>query len=314
MREAAVLSAQVYVAVERAAAVAELLAAQEPVRRVARLGQTFDTRHELISVEMRAHGADGVIRSLEQAGVAGADIAIQVVNPMGSPDGERGRSWFGSDPEDFVWSKLVVQARRTARLFARYMVLMAVAGVLAAFGVIGRNAILIVGAMAVSPDLLPVCGACVGLIGRKLQLFWRALATLGVGMLVAALAAASLVLLLRATGNFAPHDIGDGGLGALTTVNYATVGIALAAGVAAILSFETNAGAAVGVAISVTTIPAAAFMGVATAAGDNVARAIGAFDVLLVNVALLLLAGSSTLLIQRRLRRRLPQSNVRQPL
>ena len=296
------LLAQVYAPVDRAAVIANMLAEQDPVRRVTRLGRTIDSQYELISAEMGAHGAEAVIRSLERAGVAGNDIAIQVITSLSPVEAERTASWFGSDPEDFVWPQLIARANRTARLFARYLTLMAVAGVLAAFGVIGRNAILVVGAMAVSPDLLPVCGACVGLVGKRMRLFWHALATLGVGMALAALAAALLVLLLRAIGKFAPHDIGDGGLGALTTVNYATVGIALAAGVAAILSFETNAGAAVGVAISVTTIPAAAYMGVAISSGGNGSRAVAAFDVLLINVALLLVAGSGTLLIQRQLR------------
>lgn len=299
------LLAQVYAPVDQALVIANLLAEQEPVRRVTRLGRTLDARYELITAEMASHGADGVIRSLERAGVAGKDIAIQVVTSFSPVETERKGSWYGADPEDFVWSQLLIEAHRTARLFARNLTLMAVAGVLAAFGVIGLNAILIVGAMAVSPDLLPICGACVGLVGRRLHLFWRALATLAVGLALAALAAAILVLLLRATGKFEPHDIGDGGLGALTTVNYATLGIALSAGVAAILSFETNASAAVGVAISVTTIPAAAYIGVAIAAGSgNDSRALSAFDLLLVNVVLLLVAGSTTLLIQRHVRGR----------
>jgi Domain of unknown function (DUF389) len=48
--------------------------------------------------------------------------------------------------------------------------------------------------------------------------------------------------------------------------------IALAAGVAAILFFETRASAAVGVAISVTTIPASAYLGVAIGAPVAPAR------------------------------------------
>ena len=86
-------------------------------------------------------------------------------------------------------------------------------------------------------------------------------------------------------------------------MNYSTICIALAAGVAAILAFETNAGAAVGVAISVTTIPAAAYMGVAFAIGSG-SPALGAVDVLLVNIGLLVLAGTLTLFVQRRLRSR----------
>ncbi len=131
----------------------------------------------------------------------------------------------------------------------------------------------------------------------------RALGTLAIGMVCAAIAALLLTLLVRTLGELPDHNLGDGGLGLLTTVNYSTIGIALAAGVAAILAFETNASAAVGVAISVTTIPAAAYMGVAVAIGSG-SNALGAVDVLLVNVGLLVLAGTLTLTVQRRLRSR----------
>jgi hypothetical protein len=74
--------------------------------------------------------------------------------------------------------------------------------------------------------------------------------------------------------------------------------VAAAAGVAAMLSFETGASAAVGVAISVTTIPASAYLGVAIG-GGGIDEAAGALVVLLINVGLLIVAGSLTLLVQR---------------
>ena len=64
--------------------------------------------------------------------------------------------------------------------------------------------------------------------------------------------------------------------------------IALAAGIAAMLSFESRASAAVGVAISVTTIPASAYLGVAIGAGGAGGEALGALVVLLINVSLLI--------------------------
>ena len=75
--------------------------------------------------------------------------------------------------------------------------------------------------------------------------------------------------------------------------------MAFAAGVAGILALETRASSAVGVAISVTTIPAAAYLGVAAGVGEE-SKAWGALAVLGVNVAVLLVAGTLTLLVQRR--------------
>jgi hypothetical protein len=54
------------------------------------------------------------------------------------------------------------------------------------------------------------------------------------------------------------------------------------------------------VAISVTTIPASAYLGVAAGVGQ-IDKALGALLVLAVNVVMLLTGGSLTLLLQRRL-------------
>lgn len=66
---------------------------------------------------------------------------------------------------------------------------MFVAGVIACCGIIDFNGILIVGAMAVSPDLLPITAIGEGIVGRDAGLARRALSPLAVGMAVAAAAA-----------------------------------------------------------------------------------------------------------------------------
>jgi len=71
------------------------------------------------------------------------------------------------------------------------------------------------------------------------------------------------------------------------------------------LAIETRASAGVGVAISVTTIPASAYLGVAAGVGE-VDKASGALLVLGINVAMLLLGGSLTLLAQQEITRRRP--------
>jgi hypothetical protein len=85
-------------------------------------------------------------------------------------------------------------------------------------------------------------------------------------------------------------------------VDVSTCGVALAAGVAGMLAVETRAGAAVGVGISITTIPAAAYLGVAAGQGEAT-KVLGALGVLGVNILMLLLAGTATLLLQRRVAR-----------
>jgi uncharacterized membrane protein len=155
--------------------------------------------------------------------------------------------------------------------------------------------------MAVSPDLLPITAACVALVAGRHALAARALVTLVVGLGVVCAAGALLTAGLELTG-LLPDDfvVGETALSGLTTVNASTIGVALAAGVAGMLAVETRARATVGVGISITTIPAAAYLGVAAGAGE-LNRVLGAGAVLAVNITVLLLAGSTTLLLQRRL-------------
>jgi Domain of unknown function (DUF389) len=67
-----------------------------------------------------------------------------------------------------------------------------------------------------------------------------------------------------------------------------------------VLAFETRASSGVGVAISVTTIPAAAYLGVAAGLGEG-SQALGALAVLATNVAMMVAAAAITLSLQRRL-------------
>ena len=177
---------------------------------------------------------------------------------------------------------------------------MAIAGVIAAFGVMNRSAILVVGAMAVSPDLLPMAAACVGIVGWRPRLVARALATLVIGLTLTGLAGWAITLPMNAI-DYPPlrAGIGDGGLGSLPTIDASTFIVAFVAGAAGMLAFESRASAAVGVAISITTIPAISYAGVALAAGETRSSLI-ALAVLGINVAMVLLAGTLTLALQRR--------------
>jgi uncharacterized hydrophobic protein (TIGR00271 family) len=176
--------------------------------------------------------------------------------------------------------------------------------VIAAVGVIVSSSILIVGAMAVSPDLLPICATCVGLVAGRRALAGRSFATLTVGMALVVIVATVVSALLK-WGGILPDgfQVEQSSLHTLAHIDYSTVLVAAAAGVAAMLSFESGAAAAVGVAISVTTIPASAYLGVAIG-GGGIDKALGALVVLAVNIALLIATGSLTLLVQRSLQSR----------
>lgn len=93
------------------------------------------------------------------------------------------------------------------------------------------------------------------------------------------------------------------------TVTLPIVVIAFVAGIAGMLATETRASAAVGVAISVTTIPAAAYGGISLAIGAS-QQALDGLTMLLVNVIMLLIGGTLTLTVQRMLRIRNDRSTT----
>jgi uncharacterized membrane protein len=156
--------------------------------------------------------------------------------------------------------------------------------------------------MAVAPDLLPITAVGVGIVDRRPAPAARAFMTLAVG-LAAAGAAAALCALAQDQLDLIPSGFGlheTGVLGSLTDVDNETIVVALAAGVAGMLALETRASSAVGVAISVTTIPAVAYLGVAAGLGEF-AAARGALGVLGANVGMTVVGAVGTLVVQRAL-------------
>ena len=251
----------------------------------------------VVSADLSPAAADQVVSAFHDFGIEHDDFVIlrqDVIAPGLGPGSSV------SAEEGFAWVEIVGEARANARPIARYVLLMMVAGVIAGLGVITDNSILIIGAMAVSPDLLPMCATCVGLVSRRFALAGRSFLTLLTGMALVMGVALVMSLGLDLFGLIDPSGNDYlGGLRGLAEADYVTVLIAASAGVAGILSFETRAANAVGVAISVTTVPASAFFGVAVAIGE-IDQAWGALEVLGINLSLLVLAGSLTLLLQRR--------------
>jgi uncharacterized hydrophobic protein (TIGR00271 family) len=287
------------VAHHRADEFASLLREMEGVRRIVQHRDEAAPQGAFVFMaDVEPAAADGLVDAVAELGIDSEDYVltrIEVVAP------QRRHHLGGGGEDGYAWVEVIGQARANSRPLARYLALINVAAVIAALGVITSSSILIVGAMAVSPDLLPICATCVGLVAGRRELAGRAFLTLSLGLgIVIATAAVLSALLDLADLLPAGFEVEQSSLSTLATTDYSTVLIALAAGVAAMLSFETKASAAVGVAISVTTIPASAYLGVAIGAG-GIDHALGAALVLLVNVSLLIVSGSLTLLLQRHL-------------
>ena len=284
-------------------AVAQLLDGNPSISHL-RVADAMRPGQAAVLATVDARAVDGLLKDLRGLGVPEGSVTLTREEVLGRSSGEGAEAGL-------VWEDVVGMAARNSRPIARYLAFMLVAGVIASYGVIEFNVILIVGAMAISPDLLPITAVGVGLVDRRLRLAGRAFGTLVIGMAFAAGAAAVSALAQNAFDAIpSSFNIDATVLGSLASVNNETIVVALAAGVAGMLALETRASSGVGVAVSVTTIPAAAYLGVATGLGES-REALGALGVLGVNVVMLVVAASATLVLQRALARRAAGSRER---
>ena len=266
------------------------------------LGRLPGARHVsvsdgLVTADVRPEAADAALSKLGRLGIPAEDVSLVRLETIGPA--------AAGEPLILVWADVLGQAQLQSRVAARYIVLMAVAGMIEGLAVINTSSVLIVGAMAISPDLLPVTAACAGIVLGRRRLIERGLGTLILGLAVACLLAATVTLLLRLS-DLLPAGFTVGEIPAAQThVSATTILVATAAGIAGMLAVETRASSAVGVGISVTTIPASAFLGVALATGE-LGKSWSALVVLGVNITMMVAGGSVALAIQRLRATRVP--------
>jgi uncharacterized hydrophobic protein (TIGR00271 family) len=288
--------------------VAEALARLEGVHGVVRVpGAGVPNGEDLIACAVEPEVADGVLERLRAARVPAECVTLsrRGVDLTEIGGDEAGLGLWDESADVVVWDEVLEDAADDSRLSFTYLVIMAVAGLIASLGVYDDQPVLIVGAMALSPDLMPLSALSVGLVARAFGVAARGAATLLLGLAAAATLAALTIAIASGYGH---RPAGGGfGRGVLTTfiTNPGLSGavVALAGGVAAMLSFERrSAGSVVGVAISVTTIPAAAGLGIAVGLAD-LDRALGALAVLAINLSCLATGAVATAWVQRRLGR-----------
>jgi uncharacterized hydrophobic protein (TIGR00271 family) len=245
----------------------------------------------LVTADVRTDAADAALALLARLGVPADDVVFARLDTIGAGSDQ-------AEPLALVWADVLSQARVQARAPGRYFVLMATAGVVGAFAVINRSSVLLVGAMAISPDLLPITAACTGLVLRRTRLVAHGLATLIIGFAATWMLAAIVTAFVDVLGLLPDGFNLDEIPASQTHVHASTILVALSAGIAGMLAVETRASSAVGVAISVTTVPAVAYLGVAAGAGER-GHTLSGLAVLSTNVAMMLIGGSAALAIQR---------------
>ncbi|WP_024755430.1 DUF389 domain-containing protein [Streptomyces exfoliatus] len=207
----------------------------------------------------------------------------------------------GEPADAVIWEQLAGATHEESTLSITYSTFMILATMIAACGVVLDNAILIVGAMAVGPEFGPLAGVCTAVVQRAPKLAARSLIALLVGFAVAIVATTVFSLGMDALGLFsrAQLDADRPNTSFVWQPDPFSFVVALLAGVAGMLSLTSSkSGALVGVAISVTTIPAGANAAVALSYGD-LGQMWGSVEQLLLNLCGIMLAGVLTLYGQK---------------
>ena len=105
------------------------------------------TRRSSFPADGRADAADPALEALSGLGVPSEDVTLLRLDAI--QPGARSR-----ERANLLWADLLGRAGEYARPVARYLVFMGVAGVIAAYGVIYNNGILIVGAIRLGADAI----------------------------------------------------------------------------------------------------------------------------------------------------------------
>jgi uncharacterized hydrophobic protein (TIGR00271 family) len=238
-------------------------------------------------------------------------IAIEQIDSQLSEGAERAiRAARGAPSDAVVWEEVEARTSESTELGGHFLTFMVLACLIAAIGIYLDSPILIIGGMVVGPEFGPIAGFCVAIVHRRADEAWRSLAALAVGFPLAILAAYLFTLFAKATGlldadiESSRHALSD----FISHPDAFSFIVAALAGAAGVLSLTSaKSGALIGVLISVTTILAAANIGIAAALGDW-SDWRGSIAQLAVNLVAIVLAGVGTLYVQRLLyKRRLRQ-------
>jgi uncharacterized hydrophobic protein (TIGR00271 family) len=207
----------------------------------------------------------------------------------------------GAVADAVVWEEVETRTSENIELSASFIGFMVLAMLIAAVGILTDQIILIIGAMVVGPEFGPIAGLCVAAVQRRGDVARRSFIALAIGF-PAGITAAFLFTLAVDGVDLIPESFAQEDhpfTQFIASPDEFSFIVAYLAGMAGVLSLtSTKSGALVGVLISVTTIPAAANVGVAAALADW-AEWRGAMGQLSLNLAAIFLAGIGTLYVQR---------------
>jgi uncharacterized hydrophobic protein (TIGR00271 family) len=270
---------------------------------VVRAGAARRPDGDAVEFDVRDGAANPVFRALrelglDRAGVICVERVDATLTGQAVSAGDHGALRQEIAP---VWEMVEAAIRQGEAYAPSFYVLLAAAALIGAVGLLTNSQILIVGAMVVGPEYNAIIGVALGISRRVRAEVWDGLLALCGGFLAAIVLTLLFGLAVRASGR-TPAAFRQGVRPVADLINQPntfSVIVAVLAGIVGVVSLtEARANALIGVFISVTTIPAAASVGVSIAY-SSWGEAWGSLLQLLLNVALLVIVGAAGLHAQR---------------
>ncbi|BDH09360.1 MULTISPECIES: DUF389 domain-containing protein [Streptomyces] len=266
-------------------------------------GAARDPQGDVVLCDVAREAGDGLLARLRAMDLdRTGSIAIENIDLSLSRRADRAEDEAPGEGADAVlWESLTDATHEESTLSATYLAFLTLATMIAACGVVLDNAILIVGAMAVGPEFGPLAGICTALVQRAPRLAWRSVQALLVGFALAMVVTVGFSLFMDAVGLFRVEalEAARPNTNFIYRPDWFSFVVAVLAGIAGMLSLTSaKSGALVGVAISVTTVPAAANAAVALGYQEY-GQAWHSMEQLLLNLAGIVIAGTLTLAAQK---------------
>ncbi|MCD2464990.1 MULTISPECIES: DUF389 domain-containing protein [unclassified Streptomyces] len=258
---------------------------------------------DVVMCDVAREAGDELLKELRALRIdQDGSIAVENIDLSLSTRADTAEKEAPGEPADAVlWEQLEGATHEESTLSITYSAFMILATMIAACGVVLDNAILIVGAMAVGPEFGPLAGVCTAVVRREPRLAARSLIALIIGFAAAIAATTVFSLGMDALDLFSESRL-DGDRPNTSFIwqpDPFSFVVALLAGIAGMLSLTSaKSGALVGVAISVTTVPAGANAAVALSYGDF-GQMWGSIEQLMLNLFGIMLAGVLTLYGQK---------------
>ncbi len=272
------------------------------VHLVVHRGAVLRPDGDLIEADIARECADDLLGALTDLGIdhSGAITLEQLDTVLSDAADTAEEAAPGDGVDAVVWDELIGRTGEESRLSVTFLAFLTIACLLAAVGAVTDSPVTVVGAMVLGPEFGPMAAVAIGTVLRRRDLVGRGVVALLAGFPLAMLITALATLALDAAGLLTSSALDSlDQVDFIYEVGWFSLIVALLAGAAGMLSLTSARSAAlVGVFISVTTVPAAAFASVAAVEG-RWGEAVSSVRQLLVNVAGVVVSATLVLLLAR---------------